>query len=295
MSRIATALLTLAAVGSATPTGMEAQAGTDIFIAPLTPYGISVQVGEPKNITRRPGYDNQPAFTANGKALLYTSQRSGQTDIFRYDIAADSSVQLTRSKESEYSATLLPDKSGFSVVRVEADSTQRLWAFRHDGSRPRLLLRGVKPVGYHAWANPRELILFVLGEPPTLQRARMNSNRVDTLLQNPGRSLHQVPGRNSVSFVHKKSAEEWWIRELDIETGAITDLVRTLPGSEDYAWTPTGIVLMASGATLHSWNSSVPDTGWSVAHTFRDSALWNIKRLAISSDGSRIALVSDEP
>jgi hypothetical protein len=178
---------------------------------------------------------------------------------------------------------------------VELDSTQRLWAFRHDGSRPRLLLPEVKPVGYHAWANSRELMLFVLGEPPTLQRARLNGSRVDTLLPNPGRSLHKVPGKNSVSFVHKKSADEWWIREIDIQSGAIRDLVRTLPGSEDYAWTPTGIILRASGAALHSWNSRAPETGWSLVHTFNDPTLRNIKRLAISADGKRLAMVSDEP
>ena len=295
MTRIAIVVLTLMAVDAVASPAASAQGGTDIFVTPLSASGISVRVGEAKHITRRAGYDNQPAFTTNGKAVLYTSQRAGQTDIYRYDVDVDSSVQLTRTKESEYSATLLPDKSGFSVIRVEADSTQRLWAFRHDGTRPRLLLQAVKPVGYHAWANPRELILFVLGDPPTLQRARMNSSRVDTLAQNPGRSLHKVPGKNSVSFVHKKSPEEWWIRELDIESGRITDLVRTLPGSEDYAWTPTGILLMASGASLHSWNSRLPETGWSLVHTFKDKALRNIKRLAISADGARLALVSDEP
>jgi hypothetical protein len=271
-----------------------AQGGTDIFVATLSDFGTSVRVGTPKNITRRPGYDNQPAFTANSRSVLYTSQREGQTDIYRYDVAADSSVQVTRTPESEYSATLLPDGSGFSVIQVERDSTQRLWSFGFDGTRPRLVLTNVKPVGYHAWANSREVVMFILGEPATLQRASVTSGKSDTVIRNPGRSIHRIPGTNAVSFVHKKSEKEWWIHRLDMLTGKLTDLVRTLPGSEDYAWTPSGIVLMAKDETLYSWNPAVPKQDWQQVMTFAKSEMPGIKRLAVSADGRWLALVADE-
>ena len=43
-----------------------AQAGTDIYLARLTTEAGRVTVGEPVNATKRPGYDNQPYFTADG-------------------------------------------------------------------------------------------------------------------------------------------------------------------------------------------------------------------------------------
>ena len=273
----------------------RAQGGTEIFIATLAEYGTSVRVGTPKNITRRPGYDNQPAFTADGRSVLYTSQRDGQTDIYRYDLAADSSVQVTRTAESEYSPTPMPDRSGFSVIQVERDSTQRLWSFSYAGTSPRLVLAGVKPVGYHAWANAREVVMFILGNPPTLQRASTTSGKADTVARNPGRSIHRVPGTSAVSFLHKKSEKEWWIRRLDMRTGALTDLVRALPGIEDYAWTPRGIVLMAKDETLYSWNPAVPDRDWQLVTTFPKSELRGITRLAVSDNGAHLALVSGEP
>ena len=290
--RVRTALLGVLLVGTVARSS-TAQGGTDIFLSPLQTWGTSVRVGTPTNITRRPGYDNQPAFTRNGKAVLYTSQREGQTDIYRYDIADDSSTQLTATFESEYSATPTPKGGGFSVIRVERDSTQRLWRFAEDGASPRLVLENIKPVGYHAWANDRELVLFVLGNPPTLQRASTVSGRADTIVTNPGRSIHRVPKRNAVSFVHKVAEKEWWIKELDLSSGAVTNLIQTLPGSEDYAWTPSGIVLMASGNTLYSWNP-LAKTGWQEVARFQDPGLQSIKRLAVSPKGDRIALVSDE-
>ena len=271
-----------------------AQGGTDIFVAALSDFGTSVRVGTPKNITRRPGYDNQPAFTANSRSVLYTSQREGQTDIYRYDTGADSSLQVTRTLESEYSATLLPDGSGFSVIQVERDSTQRLWSFSFKGSNPQLVLTSVKPVGYHAWANSREVVMFILGQPPTLQRASVTSGKADTVVTNPGRSIHRIPGTNAVSFVHKKSEKEWWIRRLDMLSGKVTDLVRTLPGSEDYAWTPKGIILMAKDETLYSWNPAVPDKDWQKVTTFAKSEMPGIKRLAVSPDGRWLAMVAEE-
>jgi hypothetical protein len=279
-------------VAAVNPAAM-AQGGTDIFVAPLQTWGTSVRIGTPVNITRRAGYDNQPAFTRDGKAVMYTSQREGQTDIYRYDIADDSSTQLTATFESEYSATPTPKGGGFSVIRVERDSTQRLWRFAEDGSSPRLVLENIKPVGYHAWANDRELVLFVLGNPATLQRASTVSGRADTIVTNPGRSIHRIPKRNAVSFVHKLSEKEWWIKQLDLSTGAVTNLIQTLPGSEDYAWTPSGMVIMASGNAVYCWNP-LAKTGWQKVALFQEPGLQSIKRLAVSPKGDRMALVSDE-
>jgi hypothetical protein len=289
-SRGALLVASLAAVVSP---AARAQGGTDIFVAPLQTWGTSVRIGTPMNITRRPGYDNQPAFTRDGQTVLFTSQREGQTDIYRYDIATDSSTQLTNTFESEYSATPVPKGGGFSVIRVERDSTQRLWRFADDGTQPRLVLENIKPVGYHAWANDRELVLFVLGSPATLQRASTTTGRADTVVQNPGRSIHRVPGKNAVSFVHKISDKEWWIKQLDFPSGMITSLVQTLPGSEDYAWTPRGMIVMASGNTVFSWNSLTKD-GWREVARFQQPGLQSIRRIAVSPKGDRIAMVGDE-
>jgi hypothetical protein len=43
---------------------------TEIALAPLTSSaGRGISVGRPTNITNSPGYDNQPSFTPDGRAI----------------------------------------------------------------------------------------------------------------------------------------------------------------------------------------------------------------------------------
>ncbi|MFQ5753553.1 MAG: hypothetical protein ACE5HI_16305, partial [bacterium] len=72
----------------------------------------------------------------------------------------------------------------------------------------------------------------------------------DKIMGGIGRSLHKIPNTNVISFVRKVSENEWWIKQLDLQDRKIKSLILTLPGSEDYAWTPDGIILMGQGSKL---------------------------------------------
>jgi hypothetical protein len=243
-----------------------------------------------KNATNRDGYDNQPSFGPAGTFFLYTSARSGgQTDIFRYDIASGTSGPVTRTSESEYSPTIMPGGISFSVIRVEADSAQRLWSFGMDGRNPTLLLEDVMPVGYHAWGDSRTLALFVLGSPPTLQLADATTGRADVIEERIGRSLHRIPGQRAISFVHKATEDEWWIKRIDLRTQEVTPLVQTLPGSEDYAWTPGGIIVMGSGSVLFQWDAGA--AAWSEVADLSSLGVEDITRIAVSPAADWIAIV----
>lgn len=204
---------------------------TDIFLVDLSARDNRFTIGKPINITAREGYDNQPMFLPDGRSIFYTSIREdAQADIYRYDIQSGSTARVTDTKEAEYSATVMPGGKYFSVIRVEADSTQRLWKFPLGGGKPALVLEKIKPVGYHVWVDDKTLVLFVLGTPNTMQLVDARTESAATVASNIGRSLHRRPGKQSVSFVHKVSSDEWWIKEFDIKTRKITTLVKTLPG-----------------------------------------------------------------
>ena len=274
----------------------NAPPATDIYVADLRVTQGRVSIGVPLNVTARPGYDNQPFFVPDGRAFLYTSIREdSQADIYRYDIDTKTSVRVTATRESEYSPTPLPDGSGFSVVRVEADSTQRLWAFDADGSRPRLVLDSIKPVGYHAWADDHTLVLFVLGSQShsTLQIADAGfpTARGEVFAKDIGRSLQRIPGRASVSFVKRDSVAGNTLEELDIRRRRVSELTKVPPGADFFAWTPDGTVLTASGTTLYQWDSR-RGGAWEQVADLAAAGLSIVTRLAVSPRGDRLAIVA---
>jgi hypothetical protein len=271
-----------------------AQAGvpsTDIYLAPLSLEHGRPVVGAPVNITHRDGYDNQPSFTPDGRALLYTSIRGdGQADTYRYDLATRATSRVTNTTESEYSPTVMPGGKRFSVIRVEADSTQRLWSFAMDGSDPRVVLADIKPVGYHLWLDDHRLALFVLGDPNALVLADTRTGRADTLARDIGRSLARVPGEAAFTYVQHDSTG-WDLRRVDL-ADAVSPIIRhiaALPPRADYVvWLTPYIVVTASGARLLVLGA---DRTWRTVSDMRP--LHAASRLAVSADGKWLAVVAE--
>lgn len=277
---------------SAAPLAAQAPPGTDIHLVTLTGSGASLKVGKPVNITARPGYDNQPSFSPDGTSIYYTRQGDGQTDIFRYDISGGKTLQVTATTpESEYSPTVMPDGKHFSVIRVERDSTQRLWAFGLDGTADKPLLDSIKPVGYHAWLNRDTVFVFVLGNPATLREAELAHGTARILASNIGRALTKAPGSRAITYVQQDSANGWVV-EVDPVSGVSTPLVRLAAGAAFVVWTPSGDLLTATGNRLLRWRRG--DADWTEAARFDDPALQQLSRLALSPKGDRLALVSAE-
>lgn len=276
-----------------TTTAAPASTGTDVWLAPLVEgEGGVVQIGEPRNLTDREGYDNQPHFLADGD-LLFTREEGGNTDIWRWDAEADAIARVTETApESEYSPTPLPGSAGFSAVRVEADSIQRLWRFDDQGGGAATILADIAPVGYHAWVSPDTVALFVLGDPPTLQLASVTTGTGTVLAENIGRSLQRVPGRHAFSYPQRQDDGSTMLRVYDVATGEVTDAGPGVDGQDFHAWTPSGVLLQASGSRVFFWHSAMGH--FMPAADFSTQGL-QISRLAVSGDGQWIALVADRP
>lgn len=278
----------------------QAPPDTEVYLAPLTISNGTIEVGQAANVSNNPGYDNQPFFTPDGSALLFTSVRGGgtQTDIYRYDVASKRIAQVTSTAESEYSPTVTPSNA-LSVVRVELDgnSTQRLWQFTQSGTDPKVILENVKPVGYHAWANDHVLALFVLGQPATLQLADTRDGTARIVATDIGRSVQRIPGTGDtreISFVQRErsgDAVKLVIKKLNVTTGEITVLTPAVAGAReaDTAWTPDGTLLMAQSGTLYAWRAG--QSGWKPIVELQRLSLSAVTRLAVSPKGDLLALV----
>jgi dipeptidyl aminopeptidase/acylaminoacyl peptidase len=257
-------------------------ANTELFLVPAAAiFSGDAAPAAALNISNNPGYDNQPGFTPDGRAVIFSSNRDGkQTDIYRYDLETNALTQLTKTAESEYSPLVTPDGRTFSTVRVEADGTQRLWRFDlADGGNPRLVLEQIKPVGYHAWIDATHLALFVLGaqgSPATLQLADMATGAAEVIDSRIGRSLHVRPATGTVSYIGQPQGARALVKEFDPktkQTRTITELPDGVTG-QDCAWLADGTLLLSSGSTIWSWRSS---GGWREA--VRDASTMGMQRL----------------
>jgi hypothetical protein len=273
--------------------GLSAQGApppTDIFLAPLSMKDGAPVVGTPVNITKQPGYDNQPWFTPDSRSMLFTSARGEtQTDIYRFDVGSRATTRVTQTPESEYSANGMRGGRRFSVIRVEADMTQRLWSFANDGSDPRVVIEALKPVGYHVWIDANNVASFVLGTPNALAHTDVRTGKSDTLARNIGRSLTLLPDKSGFAFVRRVDSTSI-ITAMTWPGRQTRDVFALPPRTQDLVWLGPGHVLSASGSTLLSRRTGA--SSWSTVGDFAAAGLTDISRMAVSPDGKWIAIVA---
>jgi hypothetical protein len=265
---------------------------TDIYVADIRLVDNYHQISNVTNLTRRNGYDNQPAFSRGGRYLLYNSMMHGQTDIYRHDFTTGETAQVTATDVSEYSPGWTPDNSGYSAVVVEEDGTQRLWFYSLDGEPVQPLLERVEPVGYYSWLDSTRVALFVLGDPPTLRVADVRTGLIRTVTENIGRSLQVMPGSSKVAWIDKSDPDNWMIRMYDPDNQGIESMILAVPGSEDFAWTAYGSLIMARRSIIYEWDP-MGSEGWTKIADLSKTGVRNITRMAVSPSGNRIAIVAD--
>lgn len=264
---------------------------TEIYLLDLKVAKGSVSINNPRNITNHFGYDNQPFFDPDKSILYYTSaDEKGNTDIRSFDFVSNKTVQLTKTSEKEYSPTVTPDKEYLSCIIQREDGEQNLGKYPIAGGEPVILIDNLI-VGYHVWVDNKFILAFILGEPPTLRLIDLENKKDLWLADKPGRSLHQIPGSSSVSFVDK-STEPWTIKKF-VSIGTISLITATLLGREDLAWTPDKKIVMSDGKKLFFYNT-VENTGWQEIALPDAMPPGSITRLAINSNGDKLALVVSE-
>jgi hypothetical protein len=271
------------------PSDERAAASTDVYLHRFGQHAVF-------NITNRAGYDNQPGWDGNSR-LMYTLQYAGQTDIAAIDFESATNANVTTTPESEYSAATTPDGKAITVVRVERDSTQRLWRFPKEGGTPSLVLRDIKPVGYFAWLDTNTVALFVLGSPNTLQIADTRTGVGRVVTTNIGRSLQRVPRSRRASYLHR--VDNKWVLETVDPTplaggGFDVDTIAVMPDSADFVvWRSATELYTAAGSRI--LRMRLPNRSWTLVDDFSDLGIRRISRLALSPDGRRLAFVADEP
>ena len=276
--------------------------GFDMFVGDLKLQEHLLEVQNLKALTNRNGYDNQPLFLADGQSLLFTSAVTKndieQTDSMLMSLKTNKLVNLTNSTESEYSPTEMPFGNSFSVIRAVGDK-QKLWRYPLNPTSSTAipaseLLTDINPVGYHAWIDNKQVILFVLGEPHSLQLANINTQTSKVLDKNIGPSLFAIPNSSLMSYTAatgKGDDIKWQLKSYDPTTAEISVLTHLPEGAYYYAWTENGFAIAAVESTLLQWDMANSAKGWQPFADVSEQCSKGVTRLASNRQNSKIAVV----
>jgi hypothetical protein len=281
-----TALLAMVISTSGMAQGLPA---TDLWLADI----VDGVPGQPVRINETGGYNNQPHFSADGSVVYYTREMpaedgAAQTDIAAYDIATSTTRMVNHTAASEYSPTPIPGRNALSVIQMDLDQKQYLYAIDIATGDMEVLFPDLEPVGYHAWINDREAAMFILGDTFTLQTATLGTPGATVIAENIGRSIRRHPQTGEVLFVDK-NAEPWQIAAFDPETGLTRAVMPLFPGNEDFTIDANGVFWTGNGSSLYK--RSPGDARWQLMADYSNAGVGRITRLATDPQCNRIAMV----
>jgi len=267
---------------------------TEIYLFDLTAKGKKLTISKPRNITNHKGYDNQPFFHTDYPVLYYASaDEEGRTNIKEYNYKSTQTRQLTLTSDREYSPRLTEDKQFLSCILQRDNGAQDLVKYPVNSGPAQIIVDNMI-VGYHAWGDENNVVVFTLPQPFKLHLLNIKTGRDTVVAEQIGRSLHKIPGKNAVSFIQKISDDQWMINSLDINTRKITGIVKSLPGKEhDMTWTPDGKIIMSDEKKIFFLDPK-KSTVWTEIKIKSNTPLNTITRLAVSPDGKLLAVVVNE-
>lgn len=265
---------------------------TDIWLLDIVKTNDSISLQNPINITKRIGYDNQPAFSPDGKYILYTSIREDkQADIYNYNLETKKISQFTKTATSEYSPTFMPDGKNISVVMVEPDSSQRLWKFPINGGSPKLVIKSIDSIGYHCWINKDSLALIMITNPPTLEIANVNTGKFSVLAGDVGRCMYS-PFAGTLYYIQKKDSTKCYMSFYKSEKNNEKPITYLLP-NEDFAFAKIKVPVVFTGVKAMVYATFPFENKNKIIVDLSSLGIKSITRIAINKEGTKMAIVAE--
>jgi hypothetical protein len=267
-----------------------AQPGTEILLFDVKTKNGKMILSNPRNITNHKGYDNQPSFHPEKPIIYYASANDeGRTDIVQYNYKTNKHNAITKSHEREYSPTITPDKKFLSCILQRDSGAQDLVKYPIEGGDAQVLIDD-EIVGYHAWIDSNNIVVFTLPQPFKLLQIDVDKKTKFVVAENIGRSLHRIPKESSISYTQKVADNHFNIlryNPADKTSSVISSDLRNSDG--DMCWTPSGKILATVGNKIIMLDEL--ENSWNEVETKSKNKTNPFTRLAMSPDGKTLAVV----
>jgi Tol biopolymer transport system component len=193
--------------------------------------------------------DRQPAYSPDGRAMLFTSNRGGNLDIWLYELDTGATRQLTDDAASDWDPGWTPDGQGI-VWSSNRNGNLEIWTADRDGSGA----RQVSQDGYDAenpTVTPDGWVVYWSSNPEKLGVWKVRLDGSDSTQLATGRYLSpDVSPDGRYATMLRQQAQANVIQVVDVETGEIVPFEIEVPRSQTATvlwgrnrWLPDGSAL----------------------------------------------------
>lgn len=202
----------------------------------------------PQGVTRLTGPENadmQPHVAPDGSAILYTSNRDRNLEIFRKDLVTGEVVNLSNSPTPETSAIWSPDAGKIAYVAIEADGGPAIYQMGPQGEDKQRLLATELDIGELAWAPNGQQLAFLQADSDKRNIYVLDlKSKVVTALTSEGDNyeINWASDSKSIYFISRRSRNED-IYHLDLGSMRESHITES-------AETEGGISLSPDGRTI---------------------------------------------
>lgn len=270
----------------------QGREGSEIYLTTITWKKGFPKIGNIENITKKPGYDNQPCFTADSKDILYVSTQGLSTELFKYNLEQESysPVFQPTKGEDEFSPVETPDGM-ISFVRVEKDSAQRIWKFNPSTRKSSMVSPRLDSVGYYHWIDAENIMAYRITTPHSLAIFNIKNEAWTDLKKKPARCFQKIGGQLYVSFFENEKDEKPSIFKLKPDL-SFEKVAKGYNKTGDFAVTPDGKLFQSEGLLILLFNPV--KNIWEDIGTTLVASIKEISRINVSPDGTRFVLTTKE-
>jgi hypothetical protein len=263
---------------------------SDLWLAELDTK-VSGKIKTAVNITNRPGYDNQPSFSKNGKRIYFVSVREDkQADVFACDAKSKKIEQLTKTKESEYSPTETPFGNYLSVLHVTLDSIQSvqlldLKTFTLTNSS----FSKFDSAGYYHFFNADTILYYKLTQPHTLRFYSASKGVDGFLAEHPCRTFRKVDRYSFMFGVKDSSSTRYFLYDVRLQKASLYASINSV--NEDMIWHPDHGLLISDKASILKFDRA--SGKWNVLYDLAGFGIKKITRFCFDPKNKYLVVVNN--
>ncbi len=167
----------------------SASASMDMWTLPIH-QGTGTMLDSPRRLTNDEASEWSPSVSADGRLLVYTSDRNGNQDIWLRDLATGKETQLTATQDNEQRARISPDGRRILYEIKPSSVILGTMAVRDvTGGEPRQVCESCARPG---WAPDSDVVTYYSGDPVRFFSLRLSTGARGELVSYPKVSVQSM-------------------------------------------------------------------------------------------------------